>query len=300
MLPTLRQRIDSWVEPASLLTQSAHWCPDFFIVLAERCARAGPFRLSSIRDEAFSRFWVDFTSPKSQEAQSPADQPRDSAILIPPLLSAASGIVLDIGPGSGTQIPLLAKHADQISHIYGAEPSLALHKALSTSLTQNSLEEKYTIMACSAETTTLMPAITELVLESPQKPDLGTVDVRNLEIFDTIICLRVLCSVESPKQTIQGLYNVLKPGGKMIICEHTVNPWRTAKGSVFARLLQILYTLCGWKFFMGNCHMDRDTRAFLMDAAKEDGGWDAVDLEYNFCWKPVPYLSGVLIKKGYM
>jgi SAM-dependent methyltransferase len=54
-------------------------------------------------------------------------------------------------------------------------------------------------------------------------------------VFDTIICVRVLCSVLDLEQTAEELYSFLKPGGKLLVTEHVVNPWRTAKGSVVAR-----------------------------------------------------------------
>ena len=117
-------------------------------------------------------------------------------------------------------------------------------------------------------------------------------------VFDSIVCTRVLCSVPRPEETIGGLYRLLKPGGKMLVCEHVVNPWTTRKGSKLARAIQGLYTILGWSFFMGDCHMNRDTGKILKEAASADGGWESVDLESDFEWTTLPYVSGVLVKKN--
>lgn len=117
-------------------------------------------------------------------------------------------------------------------------------------------------------------------------------------VFDSIVCTRVLCSVPKPEETVRGLYQLLKPGGKMLICEHVMNPWWTRKGSMIARGLQLVYSLLGWSFFMGDCSMNRDTGKILKDVASEDGGWEYVELDSHFGWSPMSYVSGMLVKKN--
>ena len=212
--------------------------------------------------------------------------------LTPPLLKYARGIVLDIGPGSGGHLPLLAKNADQMTQIYGAEPCVGLHKTLEKNVAAAGLEDKYIIMGCSAEYDSL-----KLALEKQAKKQDLTETTMSEAVFDTIICCRVLCSIPEPRNTCDGLYKMLKPGGTMLVCEHVVNPWRTTKGSVVARILQSIYSLCGWSFFISNCRLRQDTKKLLLESAASDGGWEKVSLDDDFLWSPLPYLSGTLVKK---
>jgi hypothetical protein len=105
--------------------------------------------------------------------------------------------------------------------------------------------------------------------------------------------VRVLCGVPHAQETINGLYHLLKPGGRMIICEHVVNPWRT-EGRMLARLAQFVYTLLGWPFFMGGCELQRHTPDFLRKA----GEWDKFDLKYYGPKDTIPFVVGELVKKG--
>ena len=173
--------------------------------------------------------------------------------------------------------------------MYGAEPCTQLHSDLSAKITACGLADKYRILSCGAEPHSLIPAL--------QKAGFSASEMQ-AGVFDTICCVRVLCSVPNPEQTIRGLYDLLKPGGKLLVCEHVVNPWMTGKGNVFGRLAQAVYMTLGFPFFMGNCHMTRDTSGMLRKVANQDGGWASVDLEKSFGWGPLPYVSGTLVKRG--
>lgn len=231
----------------------------------------------------------------NNDTKPPSAPVQGSAALIPPLLATASGIVLDIGPGSGTQMPLLAaSSAPGIHTIYGAEPCVGLHDELRRRARAEGLEDKYVILPCSVEKSALVP---ELEKRGVAVPDPSTGE----GVFDTILCVRVLCSVPDPERTISDLYDLLRPGGKMLVVEHVVNPWRTRKGCFVARVMQAVYGLLGWSFFLGDCHMDRDTAGLLRRVAEEkegDGGWEVEELEEWFEWSPLSYVAGRLVKKG--
>lgn len=189
--------------------------------------------------------------------------------------------MLDVGPGTGTQMPLLRSPA--IKAIYGAEPCHGLHEELRARADANGLGEKYHILPCSVVGSELNPVLQKHGLD---RTDRG--------IFDTIVCVRVLCSVPNMQQTVNELYALLRPGGKLLITEHVVNPWRTAKGSVVARAMQTLYGALGWSFFLGDCCLNRDTERALRSA----GEWESVDLDRWFGRTVMPYISGVLVKKS--
>jgi SAM-dependent methyltransferase len=118
------------------------------------------------------------------------------------ILSQASGVVLDVGPGTGTSsMPLLTSPA--ITAIYGIEPCAGLHAGLRTSAVEAGLAGKYTVLPCSVAAETLHPELEKcgLVLHGNGKG-----------VFDTIICVRVLCSVPDIEKTVCEVYDLLKPG----------------------------------------------------------------------------------------
>ncbi|KAA8641812.1 class I SAM-dependent methyltransferase [Aspergillus tanneri] len=289
--PTTREWIDSLVAPGMLLV----WAMSYYVkVNLEAVFKRGQvlaplLQASRLRDEAFGKFWVQFSSNRQEavkNAQSSPDQTnmqpqiQSSSDLIPPILAHTSGIVLDVGPGSGTQMPLLRSPA--IKSIYGAEPCHGLHEELRARAESEGLGAKYHILPCSVVGSELGPALRKQGLDE----DHG--------VFDTIICVRVLCSVPHLQQTVNELYALLRPGGKLLIAEHVVNPWRTPKGSIVARALQTVYGVLGWSWVMGDCRLNRDTEKALRAA----GEWESIDLDHWFGHSPWPYIAGVLVKNS--
>lgn len=226
---------------------------------------------------------------------------RDSSKFIPDLLKQLRGVVLDVGPGSGSQIPYFAVQeiSEKISTVYGAEPCTGLHAELRQRVIANGLESKYHILSAGAEKQGLLEALRREGVVTQDNKNKGEAG-----IFDTIVCIRVLCSVPNPRQTIAGLYSLLKPGGQILVLEHVVNPFSFSShsqhdqgGNLLARVMQSVYTLMGWKFFVGNCDLLRDTKSYLREAAEQDGGWKSFDLKSRFAWSTLPYISGVAVKK---
>ena len=189
-------------------------------------------------------------------------------------------MVLDIGPGSGSQVPLFANNAN-ITAIYGAEPTTGLHKPLQLRINEAKLTSEYHILSCPAEKSELLAALAKEGIKPSPKGN-----------FDTIVCIRVLCSVPNLEETIRDFYSMLRPGGQLIVVEHIRNPW-TTNGSILGRLMQMVYHFLGWRFFLAGCEMHRDTPAVLKRAAP----WEAVELKTNFEWSALPYVSGTLTKK---
>lgn len=203
-----------------------------------------------------------------------------SAALVSPLISKARGKVLHIGPGEGGHVGYFSNNSN-IDSVVAAEPAVGLHSGLQNCIDKANLPFEYHILSCTADKASLIPALREYddKLTSSE------------QIFDTIISVRVLCSVPDLEKTTRELYQMLKPGGQMILLEHIKNPWTTT-GSIFARSMQIFYHLIGWKFFLAGCHMNRDTAAALKNA----GAWAKVDLTNDFEWAPLTYVSGTLTK----
>ncbi|KAL3480435.1 S-adenosyl-L-methionine-dependent methyltransferase [Aspergillus californicus] len=314
--PTMLEWFYSLMDPGVILTKAMSYYIDTNVKAILRGQVLAPFlRSQELRDEAFGKFWVAFSSNREeppstsdQDTTIPAPDPiltpttstkgsdggdqgevQFSNDLIPPILSQATGLVLDVGPGTGTQMPLLK--SPNIKAIYGAEPCVGLHGELRKKANEEGLSDKYTILPCSVVAKELGPELEKVGLRSgPGSHESG--------VFDTIITVRVLCSVPEFEKTAEELYALLKPGGKLLVVEHVVNPWRTAKGSVVARGLQGLYHVLGWRWVMGDCCLNRDTEAVLRRVAEGHGGWESLDFERWFGRTCLPYISGVLVKKG--
>ncbi|PYI29952.1 S-adenosyl-L-methionine-dependent methyltransferase [Aspergillus indologenus CBS 114.80] len=333
--PTTRQWLASLLEPGQILSMAVK---SYLIVCLEAILEgrilAPLLETPRLRDEAFGRFWVAFsgtlpsfptflmftvlsiriappqsTQPTTNEEQGQQqqqqqqqqqhqqhqqhqqqptqDQPAEpaqiqgSADLIPPLLATARGITLDLGPGTGTQMPHLRSPA--ITALYGVEPCHHLHATLRARAEAEGVSERYTILGCSAAPDQLVPVLQQRGL---------------VAAVDTILCVRVLCSVPDLAGTVRGLYSLLKPGGRVIVVEHVVNSGLHGTGSVVARVVQGLYELLGWRWFVGDCCLTRDTEGALRGAAAEDGGWERVELRRYFGEGVMPYVAGVLVKKG--
>ena len=128
-----------------------------------------------------------------------ADGDRQTAV--PNLVSEASGIVLELGPGIGSQ--LARYNTSKITKIYGVEPNVDLHKSLRENIKTSGLIDVYEIVPCGIE---------DVVELKKHGIALGTID--------TVLSVQVLCSVPDPNEMLRRLYALLKPGGQLIVYEH--------------------------------------------------------------------------------
>jgi SAM-dependent methyltransferase len=199
---------------------------------------------------------------------------------VPDLIRSATGHVLEIGSGSGTFWQYF--NTSKITHLYATEPVIDLHQALQSSAESLGLESKLTILACGGEGKTLLPALTKI-------------GVSQQESFDTIISLRSLCTIPDLETSIQTHYKLLKPGGRYIICEHVINPWRTKNGSIMARVSQVVWGLLGWTYFVGGCELSRDTIGIL----DRVGEWEKIEIRRDMSWAVLPFVTGVYTKPSY-
>lgn len=234
------------------------------------------FNLTAVRFQSFARLWKNNGEAMSAEMPGPTFE----------LLGRCKGVVLDIGPGSGEMLSRF--NPELITALYGAEPAKDLHPGLLKNAAKRGFTSNFHPLLCGAEPESLIPALHKAgIIEVSGKA--GSAEDG---VFDEICCTRVLCGVPHPQQTIKSLYSLLKPGGRMVVCEHVANPWRT-EGTMLARLMQLVYTLLGWPFFMGGCELQRHTPDYLRDA----GEWDQFDLKYYGPKDAIPFVVGELIKK---
>jgi SAM-dependent methyltransferase len=218
------------------------------------------FNLTAVRFQSFARLWTTNGEAMSTEMPGPTFE----------LLSRCKGVVLDIGPGSGEMLSRF--NPELITALYGAEPAKDLHPGLVKNAEKRGFKSKFTPLG-----------IIEVSGKGGSAAD---------GVFDEICCTRVLCGVPHPQQTIKSLYSLLKPGGRMVVCEHVANPWRT-EGAMLARLMQMVYTVFGWSFFMGGCELQRHTTEYLREA----GEWDKFELKFYGPKDAIPFVVGELTKK---
>ena len=139
-------------------------------------------------------------------------------------IGAATGSVLEIGVGSGQNLPLYGSAVDRV---YAIDPSLEL-----LNLARNRIADA--------------PTSVSLIRASAEQ--LPFADA----VFDTIVMTWTLCSIPNPIAALTEMRRVLKPGGQLIFVEHGLSPEiRTARWQ--RRLTPY------WKRIGGGCHLDRKT-----------------------------------------
>jgi SAM-dependent methyltransferase len=124
-----------------------------------------------------------------------------SSTAVPSLVASAHGVVLEVGPGAGTQLDRFDK--SKIDHIYGVELNPAFVSPLLAEVETAQLQGKYTVISGAVEDERLLA---EYGLKAGS--------------FDSIVCIGTLCSVSNPEKTTRWLYELLKPGGVLIFWEH--------------------------------------------------------------------------------
>lgn len=277
-MPTLMDRLSPLLLPGILLYNAIKVYVQLFFRELLSNGRIPP----DFRDKAFGTFWEGCCGGPPD----PTVPLAGSQTLVPPLLAQARGTVLEIGPGSGNQIMYYEPAAAQIDKLYAAEPAKELHRVLRKNADATTLGPKYMILDSHAT----KASIGKGLVKHDAVPDARKAD----GMFDTIICVRVLCSVPDLSGTVSDLHDLLRPGGRLIIVEHTINPWRTPKGSLIARIVQSLYMLIGWSYFVGDCSLVRDIETMLR--ADSSRRWKSVDIDRHFGHAVLCYISGILTK----
>jgi ubiquinone/menaquinone biosynthesis C-methylase UbiE len=77
--------------------------------------------------------------------------------------------------------------------------------------------------------------------------------------FDTVVVTYALCSIADPATALKEMHRVLKPGGRLIFCEHGLAPDVSVRGWQ-GRLTPL------WSKVAGGCHLDRDVPRLLQEA----------------------------------
>ncbi len=148
------------------------------------------------------------------------------------VIPLAQGQVLEVGIGTG--LNLAHYNRAKVTKVVGLDPGLEM-----LSLAQKRLEK--------------IGVPVELVSLSAEKIpfEAGT--------FETVVVTYSLCTIPDPVVALKEMRRVLKPGGKLIFCEHGLAPdpsvrrWQT-------RLTPL------WSKLAGGCHLNRDIPALIKEA----------------------------------
>ena len=154
-------------------------------------------------------------------------------------IETARGLALEIGVGSGLNLPL---YGPAVTRVVGLDPSTELLRLASRRA--GDVVIPVSLLRASAEHLPLADAL-----------------------FDTIVMTWTLCSIPNPIAALMEMRRVLRPGGRLIFVEHGLSPEiRTARWQ--RRLTPY------WKRISGGCHLDRKTddliraAGFQIDAAE--------------------------------
>jgi ubiquinone/menaquinone biosynthesis C-methylase UbiE len=149
----------------------------------------------------------------------------------------AHGFALEIGVGSGENLPL---YGSAVDHVCAIDPSAELLR-----LARNRVAD--------------VPMPVSLVRGSAEQ-----IPFANM-VFDTIVTTWTLCSIPDPVAALAEMRRVLKPGGKLVFVEHGLSP-----ESRVARWQHRL-TPC-WKRIGGGCHLDRKMDDLIRSAGFQLSG----------------------------
>ena len=144
----------------------------------------------------------------------------------------ARGQVLEIGMGAGHNLPYYQR--DQVERIVGIDPC-------STS---------WGLAQPRAEKLGVPIEFIEGSAESMPLPDAA---------FDTVLMTYSLCTIPDAQAALQEMRRVLKPGGRLVFCEHGEAPDATV-----ARWQQRVNPV--WRRLLGGCNLNRPITRWITDA----------------------------------
>jgi ubiquinone/menaquinone biosynthesis C-methylase UbiE len=167
-------------------------------------------------------------------------------------IASARGLVLEVGVGSGVNLPL---YGPAVTRVVGLDPSPELLRLASRRAAD--LAIPVSLPRASAEHLPLADAV-----------------------FDTIVMTWTLCSIPNPIAALTEMRRVLKPGGQLLFVEHGLSPEiRTARWQ--RRLTPY------WKRISGGCHLDRKTDDLIRAAGFQI---DAIEMAYMQGTKPWTFM----------
>jgi ubiquinone/menaquinone biosynthesis C-methylase UbiE len=145
------------------------------------------------------------------------------------IVPQAQGDVLEIGVGSGLNFSYF--DSSKVRKIWALEPSDAMRRLARKNLVDSQLEVEF------------------IDLPGEQIP-------LETDSVDTVLVTYTLCTIPDTVTALEGMRRVLKPGGRLLYCEHGTAPdadvrkWQDRLNPV-------------WSRFAGGCNMNRNIQQTL-------------------------------------
>lgn len=156
------------------------------------------------------------------------------------IVPRAEGVVLELGFGSGLNVPFY--DTAKVRKVYALEPE------------QGMLVRAQKIAGKA-------PFPVEILPEKAEDNSLPDASV------DTVLVTYSLCTIPDGAKALAGARRVLKPGGRLLFCEHGRSP-EPKVAAAQAKMER------WWKHIAGGCHLTRDVRATV-----EGAGFRIADIE---------------------
>ncbi len=174
---------------------------------------------------------------------------RDTTRLRAEWIPQAHGEVLEIGIGSGLNLPFYSR---EVQHVYGVDPSAELQQMARKRISDSPIEVKFLSQSA----------------EEPLPLDKASVD--------TVVVTWTLCSIPNPSEALRQAKRVLKPSGRLIFVEHG----RSSDPGVVVWQDRITPL---WKRIGGGCHLNRKIDDIISKA-----GFQIVELKTFYLPGPRP------------
>jgi len=165
------------------------------------------------------------------------------------VIPSASGNVLEIGVGSGLNLPFYNK--DLVNHLTAVDPS-------ENNWQQNVVD------------TQSLPFDFEFI-----KAYAEDIPADN-NSFDTVVITYTLCSIPDTTKALSEIRRVIKPNGKILFCEHGKAPDKATQ-----RWQNGLNPL--WKHLGGGCNLNRDIPLIFQENGFK---MNKIETMYIPGWKP--------------
>jgi ubiquinone/menaquinone biosynthesis C-methylase UbiE len=164
----------------------------------------------------------------------------------------AEGRVLEIGIGSGLNIPFY--DVGKVEHLWGLDPSAEMWSIAQKNAVQHHLDAEF-----------IQSGAESIPLEN--------------NCADTVVMTYTLCTIPDAPVALDEVRRILKPGGKLIFCEHgqapdkSVERWQTRINPI-------------WKKLAGGCNLNRPIPGLL-----EASGFKSRDMQTMYLpgWKPTSF-----------
>jgi ubiquinone/menaquinone biosynthesis C-methylase UbiE len=156
------------------------------------------------------------------------------------IVPRAEGVVLELGFGSGLNLPYY--DAARVSRVYALEPEEGM-------------------LARARKVAAKAPVPVEILAERAEEISLPPASV------DMVLVTYALCTIPDPVAALEGARRVLKPGGKLLFCEHGLAPDEEVQRS--QRSVEPI-----WKRIAGGCHLSRNIPVLVAQ-----GGFHIDDME---------------------